>query len=128
MSCKEFDVGSFVYDIVDMNRLFETYNVTVGQAFHEHCFMFNRACESIDNVKVDSSYATECERKVVFSNISAITQESIQELYDSEKLGVIGKRWLWIRKNLLYCCKDSDPRTSVAVDIKMIKGDWLFDY
>ena len=74
MSCKEFDVGSFVHDIEDMNRLFETYNVTVGRAFHEHCFMYNRACEAIKSVKVESIYATECESKVVSSNISAITQ------------------------------------------------------
>ena len=73
MYCKEFDVSSFVHDIEDMNRLFETYNVTVGNAFKEHCFMYNRACEAIDSVKVNSKYATECKRKVVFSNISAIT-------------------------------------------------------
>ena len=40
--------------------------------------MYNRACEAIESVKVDARYITDSEQKVVFSNISAITQESIQ--------------------------------------------------
>ena len=46
--------------------------------------MSNRACEAIESVKVDARYSTECEQKVVFSNISSITQESIQLLYDED--------------------------------------------
>ena len=46
--------------------------------------MSNRAYEAIESVKVDARYSTECEQKVVFSNISSITQESIQLLYDED--------------------------------------------
>ena len=77
MFCKEFDIGQMAYDIDDMGRLFNNYTPMLGKAFQDHCFVYNKSCEAIDNLKVDKSDANVEKNFAILSHTSSVNEKTI---------------------------------------------------
>ena len=93
MFCKEFDIGQMAFDIDDMSKLFTKYTPVLGKAFQDHCFVYNKSCEAIDNIDVYKSDADVEKNFAILSHTSSVNEALIQTKLYEEQDGLIGKRW-----------------------------------